>query len=184
MLGAGGRHRCIHRNNWRGLNAKLDIGALYRGSVFCPCPRGDSAHTKRLFSTLAAGCIPIIISDKMVLPFAEHVDLESAVLRIPEKAFASRWRRRHFSLLDFLRNATGATPERPSTPAVERLQRAGARAVGALTFGHACRAPGEQCATAEPDAVDFLLRSNFDALPIDVASPESFRRAPHQCGNN
>ena len=60
----------------------------------------------------------------MVLPFAGHVDLESAVLRIPEKAFSSRWRRRHFSLLDFLRNATGATPERPSTPTVERLQRA------------------------------------------------------------
>ena len=74
---------------------------------------------------------------------------------------------------------TGATPERPSTPTVERLQRAGARAVGALTFGHACRAPGEQCATAQPDALDFLLRSTFDALPIDVASPESLRRPPH-----
>ena len=147
-------------------------------------PRGDSAHTKRLFSTLASGCIPIIISDKMVLPFSKHVDLESAVLRIPEKAFASRWRRRHFSLLDFLRNATGATPERPSTPAIERLQRAGARAVGALTFGHACRAPGEQCAKSPPDALDFLLRSTFDALPIDVASPESFRRPPqHRCAN-
>ena len=112
----------------------------------------------------------------MVLPFSDHVDLESAVLRIPEKAFSSRWRRRHFSLLDFLRNATGATPENPSTPAVERLQRAGARAVGAVTFGHACRAPGDQCADAPPDAIDFLLRSTFDALPIDVASPESFRR--------
>ena len=120
----------------------------------------------------------------MVLPFAGHVDLESAVLRIPEKAFSSRWRRRHFSLLDFLRNATGATPERPSTPAVERLQRAGARAVGALTFGHACRAPGEQCASAPPDAIDFLLRSTFDALAarnpsFEVASPDSLRRPPH-----
>ena len=122
----------------------------------------------------------------MVLPFAGHVDLEAAVLRIHEKAFASRWRRRHFSLLDFLRNATGATPERPSTPAIERLQRAGARAVGALTFGHACRAPGERCASAEPDALDFLLRSTFDALAarnpsFEVASPESFRRPPHRC---
>ena len=126
----------------------------------------------------------------MVLPFAGHVDLESAVLRIPEKAFASRWRRRHFSLLDFLRNATGATPERPSTPAVERLQRAGARAVGALTFGHACRKPPgsadvavatQRCAAAPPDAVDFLLRDIFDALPIEVASPDSLRRPPHRC---
>ena len=81
-----------------------------------------------------------------------------------------------------IRATTGATPERPSTPAVERLQRAGARAVGALTFGHACRAPGEQCATASPDAIDFLLRDIFDALPIDVTSPESFQRPPHvQC---
>ena len=122
----------------------------------------------------------------MVLPFAEHVDLESAVLRIPEKAFSSRWRRRHFSLLDFLRNATGATPERPTTPAVERLQRAGARAVWALTFGHACRAPGPQCADAPPDAIDYLLRDIFDALPIDVASPESFRRRfpQHWCATN
>ena len=126
----------------------------------------------------------------MVLPFAEHVDLESAVLRIPEKAFSSRWRRRHFSLLEFLRNATGATPERPSTPAVERLQRAGARAVGALTFGHACRAPGEQCAAAPPDAIDFLLRDIFDALAarvpsFEVASPDSLReRPPHRCATN
>ena len=88
-------------------------------------------------------------------------------------------------ILDFLRNATGATPERPSTPAVERLQRAGARAVGALTFGHACRAPGGQCAAANPDAVDFLLRDIFDAPPIDVASPESLRRPPHhRCALN
>ena len=84
-----------------------------------------------------------------------------------------------------MRNATGATPERPSTAAVERLQRAGARAVGALTFGHACRAPGQRCAAAAPDAIDFLLRSTFDALPIDVASSESFRRPPqHRCATN
>ena len=76
-------------------------------------------------------------------------------------------------------NGTGQCP---STPAVERLQRAGARAVGALTFGHACRSPGKQCADAPPDAVDFLLRDIFDALPIDVASPKSLRRPPqHRC---
>ena len=44
--------------------------------------------------------------------------------------------------------------------------------------GHACRAPGGQCATAEPDAIDFLLRSTFDALAarnpsFEVASPDS-----------
>ena len=30
-------------------------------------------------------------------------------------------------------------------------EHAGARAVGALTFGHACRSPGEQCADTPPD---------------------------------
>ena len=104
------------------------------------------------------------------------MDLESAVLRIPEKAFSSRWRRRHFSLLDFLRNATGATSERPSTPAVERLQRAGARAVGALTFGHACRAPGERCATDPPDAARRSEETRRDPTPRSwvTMSPQKF----------
>ena len=37
-------------------------------------------------------------------------------------------------------------------------------------------------ADAPPDAIDYLLRSTFDALPIDVASPKSLRRPPqHRC---
>ena len=43
---------------------------------FCLAPRGDTASAKRLYESIAAGCIPIIISDRLKLPFERQVNDE------------------------------------------------------------------------------------------------------------
>lgn len=41
---------------------------------FCLVIRGDTSSSRRLFSAIQAGCIPVIISDWISLPFAKLVD--------------------------------------------------------------------------------------------------------------
>jgi hypothetical protein len=60
--------------------------AMYT-SKYCFCPRGDDSSSGRLFDAVAAGCVPIIVSDALVVAFAGSVDWESFTLRLPECAF-------------------------------------------------------------------------------------------------
>ena len=57
--------------------------ALIR-TVFCPCPLGDSYTTKRLFTAVLSMCIPIIISDRIQLPFPDAIPWTDMVLQVPE----------------------------------------------------------------------------------------------------
>jgi hypothetical protein len=57
-------------------------------SRFCFAPRGDTASAKRLYEAIAAGCIPVIISDKLQLPFQRQMSWESMSLRYSEQAVA------------------------------------------------------------------------------------------------
>ena len=43
-------------------------------ATFCPCPRGDSDDTRRIFTAILGGCIPVIASDWIVLPFEGFID--------------------------------------------------------------------------------------------------------------
>jgi len=40
-----------------------------RSAQFCLVPRGDSLTSRRLFDAIMAGCVPIILSDGIPLPF-------------------------------------------------------------------------------------------------------------------
>jgi hypothetical protein len=53
-------------------------------SRYCLVPRGDSASCRHLFNSIAAGCIPIIISDAIVLPFDKQIDWSLFSVRVPE----------------------------------------------------------------------------------------------------
>ena len=53
-------------------------------SKFCLCPRGDTAGSKRLYESIVAGCIPVIVSDGLELPFKRHIDWPSMSVRISE----------------------------------------------------------------------------------------------------
>lgn len=55
-----------------------------QSSVFCAAVRGDTASSSRLFSIIASGCIPVIISDWLSLPFESIIDYRPFTLRFPE----------------------------------------------------------------------------------------------------
>ena len=55
-----------------------------RRSVFCLCPPGRVSWTPRLIEAAVLGCIPVLLSDKYILPFADHLPYEDAIVRVPE----------------------------------------------------------------------------------------------------
>lgn len=55
-----------------------------QNSVFCATVRGDTASSSRLFSIIASGCIPVIISDWIPLPFESIIDYCAFSMRFPE----------------------------------------------------------------------------------------------------
>ncbi|KAJ3342134.1 hypothetical protein HDU93_003350 [Gonapodya sp. JEL0774] len=64
----------------RGFGSNFTTSML--SSTFCPCPRGDTDDTRRLFTSVMAGCIPIIMADHLILPYEGYVDWDSAVFNI------------------------------------------------------------------------------------------------------
>lgn len=62
----------------------LNMSELYRRSLFCPVLKGDTPNSKRLFHALFCGCIPVIMSDKLQLPFQLSVNYTDVVVRFPE----------------------------------------------------------------------------------------------------
>lgn len=53
-------------------------------SKFCFIVRGDTSSSRRLFTAIATGCIPVIISDWIMLPFAELIDYSKFTINFPE----------------------------------------------------------------------------------------------------
>jgi len=46
-------------------------------STFCLVPKGDTPTSRRLFDAIMAGCIPIIVSNEIRLPFRDFLDWQS-----------------------------------------------------------------------------------------------------------
>ena len=53
-------------------------------SRFCLAPRGDTASSKRTYEAIAAGCIPVIITDGLSLPFDRRLVWSRFSLRFTE----------------------------------------------------------------------------------------------------
>ena len=68
-----------------------------QSSKFCLVLRGDTTSSKRFFSAVAAGCVPVVISDGLRLPFADVgiVDYSSFVLFFPESIASTTTGLRH-----------------------------------------------------------------------------------------
>ncbi|XP_022852748.1 probable arabinosyltransferase ARAD1 isoform X2 [Olea europaea var. sylvestris] len=45
-----------------------------RKSLFCPNPAGDTPSSARLVDAIVSGCIPVVISDELELPFEVILD--------------------------------------------------------------------------------------------------------------
>ena len=58
--------------------------ALLANSRIAICPRGAGAATFRFWEALAMGCVPLLISDDLVLPLEDRIDWDAIVLRLAE----------------------------------------------------------------------------------------------------
>lgn len=53
-----------------------------RKSLFCLSPAGDTPSSARLFDAIVSGCIPVIISDDLELPFEGILDYREVNMEI------------------------------------------------------------------------------------------------------
>lgn len=58
---------------------------LLRRSVFGLVPRGDCHFSYRLLEVMSFGCIPVVLSDDLVLPYDRIVPWRSIALHVPEE---------------------------------------------------------------------------------------------------
>jgi len=118
---SGGTARSLLRNSTRGHS---DAPAALRAAIFCPHAPGDVYTSPRLYTAIMALCIPIIVSDRVQLPFTDAVDWSSFTLRLPERNLT-----RPGGEADLVQLARSVPPSRVAT-----MQRALWQAKRLLTF--------------------------------------------------
>ena len=57
---------------------------LLATTLFCLMPRGDSTSSARFFDVMSAGCIPVVVSDWIFLPFQHIIDYSMFVVFVRE----------------------------------------------------------------------------------------------------
>jgi hypothetical protein len=67
--------------------AKLRYADILFRSKFVLCPRGGGSSSFRLYETMEAGRVPVVISDQWVEP--QGPDWQQAVIRVPERSVES-----------------------------------------------------------------------------------------------
>ena len=77
-------HETAHACN--GVVNSTSVMLLFRQSIFCPAPAGDSITRKSIFDALVAGCIPVLFSRASLSQYSWHVPeekLKSVSVYIP-----------------------------------------------------------------------------------------------------
>ncbi|XP_071732141.1 probable arabinosyltransferase ARAD1 [Rutidosis leptorrhynchoides] len=70
----GGADDVIIEEGSAGEAGKTAAQSGMRKSVFCLSPAGDTPSSARLFDAIVSGCIPVIVSDELELPFEGILD--------------------------------------------------------------------------------------------------------------
>ena len=87
---------------------------LFKRSVFCPAPAGDSITRKSIFDSLVSGCIPVLFSRASLAQYSFHVNpdkLDDISIYIPNANVSD-------GSTNFLDILHAVTPER-----IKELQR-------------------------------------------------------------
>ncbi|WZY80650.1 hypothetical protein YC2023_027034 [Brassica napus] len=83
-----------------GEGGKLAAQDGMRRSLFCLCPAGDTPSSARLFDAIVSGCIPVIVSDELELPFEGILDYRKvAVIVSSSDAIQPGWLVNHLRSL-------------------------------------------------------------------------------------
>jgi uncharacterized membrane protein YgcG len=82
-----------NQNQNGGKRKKHELGhAAYlrqlQRSKFCLVPRGDTRSSRRLFEAIVTGCVPVLISDGLLLPFPRIVNYSAFATFVPERDVA------------------------------------------------------------------------------------------------
>ncbi|XP_065889064.1 uncharacterized protein [Dysidea avara] len=95
-----------------------------RTTKFCLCPSGLEAWSPRLMDALWFGCVPVIISDRYVLPLRNLLNWDDIAYRIPESQVTDivtilqnipekELRRKQLNIIKFYQHLTWNQPPRP-----------------------------------------------------------------------
>lgn len=101
-----------------------------RKSLFCLSPAGDTPSSARLFDAIVSGCIPVIISDELELPFEGILDYREIALFVSStdalqpgwlmnylrRIDAKRIREMQSNLVKFSRHFLYSSPAQPLGP--------------------------------------------------------------------
>lgn len=97
----GGADDVVIEEGSAGEAGKIAAQSGMRKSVFCLSPAGDTPSSARLFDAIVSGCIPVIVSDELELPFEGILDYRKIALFVSSSdAVQPGW------LLAFLRNVS------------------------------------------------------------------------------
>lgn len=55
-------------------------------SEYCLHFRGDTTTSRRVYDAIAAGCVPVIVSDNTHVPFTSSINWNAFTVAIPERA--------------------------------------------------------------------------------------------------
>lgn len=77
-------------------------------STFCLAPAGDTCTSSRVYSAIAAGCIPVVLCDGFLPAFNNSVDYSGFIIKFPTEPFLRDPRQ----LLRYLRDIAPATVAR------------------------------------------------------------------------
>jgi hypothetical protein len=77
---------------------------MLRNATFCMVVRGDTTSSSRLFAAIAYGCIPVIISDWILMPYQQLIDYTKFSIQIEESFIMNHPE----DFLVFLRNISSA----------------------------------------------------------------------------
>ncbi|KAK8690185.1 hypothetical protein V6N13_088886 [Hibiscus sabdariffa] len=101
-----------------------------RTSIFCLSPAGDTPSSARLFDAVVSGCIPVIISDELELPFEGILDYRKIaifvssidavqpgwLLRYLKGISSTQIREMRRNLVEFSRHFVYSSPAQPLGP--------------------------------------------------------------------
>lgn len=67
--------------------------------MFCLSPAGDTPSSARLFDAIVSGCIPVVVSDELELPFEGLLNYQQVLLfRLDYPFFSAEYLTLHIPL--------------------------------------------------------------------------------------